>query len=106
METDSVKSFDVIVIGGGAAGIMAALSVKEHHPDFSVAILDQTFELGRKILIAGAGRGNVSNSNLINGPAHFYHEIRRLSPLFSQLGYKEIMIFREPWVPLYEEKDR
>ena len=40
METDSVKSFDVIVIGGGAAGIMAALSVKEHHPDFSVAILD------------------------------------------------------------------
>ncbi|MEK7591835.1 MAG: NAD(P)/FAD-dependent oxidoreductase [Patescibacteria group bacterium] len=106
METDSVKSFDVIVIGGGAAGIMAALSVKEHHPDFSVAILDQTFELGRKILIAGAGRGNVSNSNLINGPAHFYHGNQTLiSSVFSQLGYKEIMIFLENLgVPLYEEK--
>ena len=106
MDTGSNKTFDVIVIGGGAAGIMAALSVRKHHLDFSVAILDQTFELGRKILIAGAGRGNVSNSNLINGPAHFYHGNQTLIfSVFSQFGYKEtVQFFDTLGLPLYEEK--
>lgn len=31
-----IEKYDLIVIGGGAAGIMAAISAKIHHPKFNV----------------------------------------------------------------------
>lgn len=100
------NSFDVVIIGGGAAGIMAALSVKHHHPTSSVAILDRTTELGRKFLTSGAGRGNLTNSNLSKGPDGFFHgDMVFISSVFNQFGYADIMKFFEGLgVPLYEEK--
>lgn len=98
--------FDVIIIGGGAAGMMAALSVKKHHPDYSVAILDRTFELGRKFLTSGAGRGNLTNVNLEHGPRGFFHGDQQfIDAIFSQFGYADIMnFFQELGVTTYEEK--
>lgn len=100
------NSFDVVIIGGGAAGIMAALSVKHYHPDYSVAILDRTTELGRKFLTSGAGRGNLTNSNLGKGPDGFFHgDMAFISSVFNQFGYADIIKFFEGLgVPLYEEK--
>ncbi|MDP1722446.1 MAG: aminoacetone oxidase family FAD-binding enzyme [Candidatus Gottesmanbacteria bacterium] len=101
-----LTSFDVAIIGGGAAGIMAAFSVKHHHPSYSVAILDRTNELGRKFLTAGAGRGNLTNRNLDKGPDGFFHGDRSfISSIFTQFGYADIMkFFLELGVPVYEEK--
>ena len=102
----STNSFDVIVIGGGPAGIMAAISARKHHPDCAVAILDKTFELGRKFLTSGAGRGNLTNVNLEKGPAGFFHGDQQfISSIFSQYGYGDTMkFFDEIGMPTYEEK--
>lgn len=99
-------SFDVVVIGGGAAGMMAAYSAKVHHPEASVAIFDKTFELGRKFLTSGAGRGNLTNINLKDGPGNHYHGDQGfIKTVFSLFGYSDIMkFFVDMGVPTYEEK--
>ncbi|WMM25446.1 NAD(P)/FAD-dependent oxidoreductase [Tissierella sp. MB52-C2] len=52
----------IIVIGGGAAGMMAALSAKEHGGE--VLILERNDRVGKKLLATGNGRCNYTNINL------------------------------------------
>ena len=51
---------DVIVIGGGAAGLMACVSASEHYSD--IVLLEKNEKLGKKIYITGKGRCNVTNN--------------------------------------------
>jgi len=55
----SSKQFDVIVIGAGGAGMMCASQAAARGR--SVALLDHTNQIGRKILISGGGRCNFTN---------------------------------------------
>lgn len=52
----------VLVIGGGAAGMMAAISSKNHGAD--VTILERNNRVGKKILATGNGRCNYTNVDL------------------------------------------
>ena len=52
----------VVIIGGGPAGMMAAISCKEHNPSYDVVILEKNNTLGRKLLITGKGRCNITSS--------------------------------------------
>ncbi|MEY2792698.1 MAG: hypothetical protein RJA76_690 [Bacteroidota bacterium] len=56
----------VLVIGGGAAGFFAALSVKQHHPDAEVTILEKSTKFLAKVKISGGGRCNVCNATFNN----------------------------------------
>lgn len=50
----------VIVVGGGAAGMMAAISAAKR--GYSVTLIEKNEKLGKKIYITGKGRCNVTNS--------------------------------------------
>ncbi|HHV39136.1 MAG TPA: NAD(P)/FAD-dependent oxidoreductase [Tepidimicrobium sp.] len=52
----------VLIVGGGAAGMMAAISARERGAD--VTILERNNRVGRKILATGNGRCNYTNINL------------------------------------------
>ncbi|MBE6933783.1 MAG: NAD(P)/FAD-dependent oxidoreductase [Ruminococcaceae bacterium] len=52
-------SLDVIVIGGGPAGMFAAITAAQN--GCSVLLLEQNDRLGKKLLITGKGRCNVTN---------------------------------------------
>jgi predicted flavoprotein YhiN len=52
---------DIVVVGAGAAGLMAAISARRAHPTSRVTVLDGARKLGAKILIAGGGRCNVTH---------------------------------------------
>lgn len=52
----------VVIIGGGPAGMIAAISSKENHPEDEVIILEKNNTLGKKLLITGKGRCNITSS--------------------------------------------
>ena len=60
-------SFDLIVLGGGAAGLFCAARAGQRGR--RVAVLERSREVGRKILISGGGRCNFTNSHC--RPEHF-----------------------------------
>lgn len=50
----------IIIIGGGPAGMMAAISAKKHNMNDEVILLEKNPELGRKLKLTGGGRCNVT----------------------------------------------
>jgi len=102
------QNFDITIIGGGAAGIMAAISAKQHHPDARIVILDQTFALGRKILVSGSGRCNLTNSNLKKTPEKYYNcdNINFVKKVFTQFDYLAIVNFFEDELGLDLAEDK
>jgi predicted Rossmann fold flavoprotein len=63
-----MQGFDVIVIGAGAAGLMAALRAGQRGR--RVLLLDHADEPGKKILISGGGRCNFTNTGTV--PDRFF----------------------------------
>ena len=57
----SQTTFRIVVIGGGAAGHMAAISAKEHRPDATVLLLEKSDKWLAKVRISGGGRCNVTH---------------------------------------------
>ncbi|MCY9503133.1 FAD-dependent oxidoreductase, partial [Paenibacillus larvae] len=53
-------SYDVLVIGGGPSGLMAAIAAAEYGA--KVGLIDKGNKLGRKLGISGGGRCNVTNA--------------------------------------------
>lgn len=100
-------NFDLIIVGGGAAGIMAAISAKRKNSALSVAIVDRTFALGRKILVCGAGRCNVTNINLNKEITNRYYGASPefIQTVFDKFGFQDIVdFFAELGVELYVER--
>jgi predicted Rossmann fold flavoprotein len=54
-------SFDALILGGGAAGLMCAIEAAKRGR--RVAVLERAGRLGKKILISGGGRCNFTNIN-------------------------------------------
>ncbi len=57
--------FDVLVVGGGASGMAAAIAAKNENPKLSVAIVEKGERMGRKLAITGNGRCNISNVDVL-----------------------------------------
>jgi predicted Rossmann fold flavoprotein len=54
--------YDLIVVGGGAAGVFAALSAKAARPEARVALLEKSAVLLAKVRVSGGGRCNVTHA--------------------------------------------
>ena len=51
----------VAIIGGGASGLAAAITLKREMPKADVTIFEKSDDLGKKLLVTGNGRCNLSN---------------------------------------------
>ncbi len=56
------QDFDIIIVGGGAAGFFTAINIVEKNPKLKVAILERGAEVLQKVRISGGGRCNVTHA--------------------------------------------
>lgn len=87
------KVIDVVVIGGGPAGMMAAGRAAELGR--SVLLLEKNATLGKKLLITGGGRCNVTNNkkDVRTMLAKYKGSDKFLFSAFTQFGVKETLDF-------------
>jgi len=86
--------YDVIIVGGGAAGLMAAITASGIGK--KVLLFEKNDRLGKKLLITGKGRCNVTNNcsvdelikNILSNPRFLYSA-------FSQFSSEDTMNFFE-----------
>lgn len=98
-------TFDVLVIGGGPAGLMAAIAASA--TGARVCLVEKGNKLGRKLIISGGGRCNVTNAKelpeLIKqmpGNGRFMHSA------FAQFNNQDIIQFFEELGVALKEEDR
>lgn len=62
--------YDTLIIGGGAAGMCAAVALKQDNPSLKVAVIEQLARVGKKLILTGNGRCNITNSDLSDDKFH------------------------------------
>jgi predicted Rossmann fold flavoprotein len=95
-----MESFDVVIIGAGAAGLMCASSAGGRGR--RVLLLDHADEAGKKILISGGGRCNFTNRNplpdcFLSANPHF---VKSALKRYSQLDF--IALVEKHRIPYHE----
>lgn len=60
------------IIGGGASGMLAAITCAQMHPNDTILLFERQARVGRKLLSTGNGRCNLSNRDL--SAAHYHGE--------------------------------
>jgi predicted Rossmann fold flavoprotein len=95
----------LVIIGGGPAGCMAAISAKTYHPEVEIILIERNARLGEKLRLSGGGRCNIS-ANVTNQvviqqtPRHgrfLYASLESMNPMLIK------KFFNERGCPLVEE---
>ena len=100
--------YDILIIGGGAAGFFTAINTAEQNPTCKIAILERGKEVLTKVKISGGGRCNVTHAEFIpkdlskNYPRG---EKELLGPFHSFMTGDTIAWFQERGVELKIEED-
>lgn len=92
MEFKNNNLFDVIVIGGGASGMVAAICSKIKNPNIKVAIVESGKTLGKKLLSTGNGRCNLTNKNISYNNYHC-DDKNFINKIINKYNYKQINEF-------------
>ena len=100
--------YDLLIIGGGAAGFFTAINTAEKHPNFKIAILEKSKEVLHKVRISGGGRCNLTNATFT--PQELVKNYPRgskelLSPFFRFMCGDTMDWFEAHGVPLKTEAD-
>jgi predicted Rossmann fold flavoprotein len=97
-----MKSFDVLMIGAGGAGMMCAIEAGKRGR--KVALIDHSSQVGAKILISGGGRCNFTN--LGAGPENYLSQ----NPHFSKSALSRfspadfLKLVKQHRIPYHEKK--
>ncbi|MBS9463977.1 NAD(P)/FAD-dependent oxidoreductase [Flagellimonas sp. 389] len=100
--------FDVIIVGGGAAGFYTAIHIAEQSPKLKIAIFERGKNVLSKVKVSGGGRCNVTHGEfsaheLVNNYPRGRKEL--LGPFHTYAPINVMTFFEERGVPLKVESD-
>ena len=101
----AVDTADVLIVGGGAAGLATAVFTAQLAPDMRVVCVDGAARVGAKILVSGGSRCNVTNRvvterDFWGGSARAIRNVLRAFPAARAAAF-----FAALGVALHEEED-
>ncbi len=62
---EKMKNYDLAVVGGCSAGLVAAINAKRLYPELNVAVIEKLPRTGKKLLATGNGKCNITNLNAL-----------------------------------------
>src|SRR5262245_60681024 len=98
------EAVDVLIVGAGAAGLMAGIWAGRKQPHRRIVILDSAAKLGAKILVSGGGRCNVTHHE-VTAEAFAGSSRNAIKKVLRQFDVPQtICFFRELGVTLKQEE--
>ena len=99
-----MDEYEIAVIGGGPAGIMAAIAASQNSS--SVVLLEKNSSLGRKLLLTGGGRCNITNQKPIKKLLNIYpHKNFLKHSFFTFTNEMLLSIFKDKGLDFIEEDE-
>ena len=100
--------FDVIIIGGGAAGFYCAIHIAEANPELEIAILERGKQVLSKVKVSGGGRCNVTHAEFV--PSSLVKNYPRgekelLGPFHIYSTADTVAFFEKRGIPIKTESD-
>lgn len=85
-----MKTHDLIIIGGGASGLIAAIQAHKLSPHLSVAVLEKADRPGKKLLATGGGRCNIANT--AGGDSKHFYTAQGNHPAFVRTAFRRFPV--------------
>ncbi len=99
-----MEEYEIAVVGGGPAGMMAAIAASQNSS--SVVLLEKNQSLGRKLLMTGGGRCNITNSKPIKKLLDSYSQKNFLKHSFYTLTNEKLLsLFENKGLSFIEEDE-
>ena len=101
-------TYDILILGGGAAGFFTAINTAEVNPELTIAILERGKEVLTKVKVSGGGRCNVTHAEFIPKDLSTNYprgEKELIGPFHSFMTGDTIAWFEERGVALKIEED-
>ena len=99
-----MDEYDIAVIGGGPAGIMAAIAASQNSS--RVILLEKNSQLGKKLLLTGGGRCNITNLKPIKKLLNIYPQKNFLKHSFFTFTNEMLLsFFQDKGLDFIEEDD-
>ncbi|MDR0900747.1 MAG: NAD(P)/FAD-dependent oxidoreductase [Methanobrevibacter sp.] len=111
-----MKTYKIAIIGGGPAGIIAAIAASQnlnninnnnhHHHHEDIILIEKNNSLGKKLLLTGNGRCNIANSKSIREQLNLLKHKNFLKHSFYSFSNEDLIaIFKDKGLDFKEEKD-